>query len=63
MHAQRQQFYLNHRAPETVHVVIGDTLNRMATEISINDPAFRLWDKGQLVVVIIRGGKDDTIFV
>ena len=40
-----------------------DTLNRTATEISINDPAFILWDKGQLVVVIIRTNKsENTIF-
>jgi len=36
----------------------------MATEISLNDPLFRLWDKGQLVVILSRTKTaKDTIFV
>ena len=50
---------------------MGDTLYKMATEISMNDSNFGLWDKGQLVVVLSRtkiarntrfvGGKHDAL--
>ena len=46
-------------------------MSSMATEVSLNDPLFRLWDKGQLVVILSRtksakhtifvGNKADTI--
>ena len=69
--AQRKQYGLKHRVTGTIHAAMGDTLFSMATEISRNDPNFRLWDKGQLVVILNRtkfakntifvGDKDDTI--
>ena len=62
----------HHRVTGTIHAAKGDTLFSMATEISRNDPNYRLWwDKGQLVVILSRtkfakntifvGDKDDTI--
>ena len=33
---------------------MGGALSSMATEVSLNDPLFRLWDKGQLVVILSR---------
>ena len=59
----------HHRVTGTIHAAKGDS---MTTEISRNDPNYRLcWDKGQLVVILSRtkfakntifvGDKDDTI--
>ena len=69
--AQRKQYGLKHRVTGTIHAAMGDTLLSMATEISKNDANYRLWDKGQLVVILSRtklakntifvGDKDDTI--
>ena len=69
--AQRKQYGLKHRVTGTIHAAMGDTLNSMATEISRSDPNFKIWDKGQLVVLISRttlarntifvGDKSDTL--
>ena len=61
MHAQIKQYGINHYVTGITHLSMCDTLNRTATEISRNDPAFILWYKGQLVVVIIRTNKSENI--
>lgn len=62
--AKRKQYGLRHCVTSTIHAAMGDTLISMATEISLNDPQFRLWDKGQLVVILSRTKRaKNTIFV
>ena len=62
--AKRKQYGLRHRVTSTIHAAQGETLSSMATEVSLNDPLFRLWDKGQLVVILSRTKTaKDTIFV
>ena len=62
--AKRKQYGLKHRVTSTIHAAQGETLLKMATEISLNDPDFNLWDKGQLVVLLSRTKTaKDTIFV
>ena len=64
--AQRKQYGLKHHRVTggSIHAAMGDTLFSMATEISTNDPNFRLWDKGQLVVILSRTKfAKNTIFV
>jgi predicted GIY-YIG superfamily endonuclease/molybdopterin converting factor small subunit len=62
--ARRKQYGLRHRVTNTINASQGETLNRMATEISQHDPNFSVWDKGQLVVLLSRTKRAvDTIFV
>jgi predicted GIY-YIG superfamily endonuclease len=62
--AKRKQYGLRHRVTSTIHAAQGETLSSMATEVSLNDPLFRLWDKGQLVVILSRTKQaKNTIFV
>ena len=43
---------------------MGDTLATMATEISRRQTNFKMWDKGQMVVILSRTRRArDTIFV
>lgn len=43
---------------------MGDTLIKMATEISKTNKEYKMWDKGQLVVLLSRTKKaSDSIFV
>jgi len=52
--AKRKQYGLRHQVTRTIHAAMGDTLISIAMEISLNDPQFRLWDKGKLVVILSR---------
>ena len=62
--SRRKQYGLKHRVTSTIHAAMGDTLCRMATEVSRTDPNFSVWDKGQLVVVLSRTKlARNTIFV
>ena len=71
LQAQRKQYGLKHRVAGTIHSAMGDTIPQMATSISKRDTNFRLWDKGQLIVIISRtreakhtifvGDKEDTL--
>ena len=62
--AQRKQYGLKHRVTSTIHAAMGDTLPIMATEISRNDANFKLWDKGQMIVILSRTKlAKNTIFV
>ena len=62
--ARRKQYGLKHQIAGTINASMGDTEVQIATEISATDPNFRMWEKGQLIVLISRTrlGKD-TIFV
>ena len=43
---------------------MGDTLQSMATEISKSNSSYKMWDKGQLIVILSRTKTaKDTIFV
>ena len=71
MKAIRKQYKVKHHVTSTVHACQGDTLHRVATEISYTNKNFTLWDKGQVVVLLSRtregkhvifvGSKVDTI--
>jgi len=55
----------------TIHAAMGDTLHSMATEISKRNGNFKMWDKGQMIVILSRtkfakntifvGDKNDTL--
>ena len=63
-HAKRKQYGLKHYYALTIHSAMGDTLPKMAAEISYSDPKYKLWDKGQLIVILSRTrSAKDTIFV
>lgn len=61
--AQRRQYGLKHRVTSTIHASMGDTLIKVAIEIS-NMGVYKLWDKAQVIVALSRTrvGKN-TIFV
>ena len=71
LQAQRKQYGLKHRVTSTIHAAMGDTLSRVAIEISRNDSSFRLWDCAQAIVTLSRtklgknlifvGSKNETI--
>ena len=43
---------------------MGDTLVTMATEVSLNNSNFRMWDKGQMIVILSRTKRArDSIFI
>ena len=71
LQAQRKQYGLKHRVTSTIHAAMGDTLSRVAIEISRNDSSFKLWDCAQAIVTLSRtklgknlifvGSKNETI--
>ena len=71
MRGKRKQYGLKHHVTSTVHASMGDTLHKIVTEISTEGNEFRLWDKAQEIVLLIRtrfgsdiifvGNKRDTI--
>ena len=62
--ATRKQYGLKHHVSSTIHQAMGDTLTSVATEISIHDPNFMMWDDGQMVVITSRTRyARQTIFV
>eukprot|EP00957_Ditylum_brightwellii_P009100 688192-Ditylum_brightwellii.AAC.1 len=52
LHAQRKQYGLKHRVTGAIHWTMGDTLPKVAVEISARNNLFKTWDKGQLVVLL-----------
>lgn len=62
--AQRKQYGLKPNVTSTVHASMGDTLHKVATEVSLEDSHYMLWDKAQVIVLLsrTRRGKD-LIFV
>ena len=64
MKGQRKQYGLKHHVTSTVHACMGDTLNKIVTEISSDCGEYRLWDKAQAVVLLSRTKQgNDTCFV
>ena len=71
MQAQRKQYGLKHRVTSTIHAAMGDTLSRVAIEISRDNNSFKLWDCAQAIVTLSRtklganlifvGDKNETI--
>ena len=62
--AQRRQYGLKHRVTSTIHAAMGDTLPRVAMEISEDNNHFKLWDKAQVVVLLSRTKfSKDLVFV
>ena len=62
--AKRKQYGLRHRVTSTIHAAVGDTLTKMATEISCINGNFKMWDKGQMIVILSKPKyASDTIFV
>ena len=43
--AERKQYGLKHPITSTIHASMGDTLKKVATEISDENESFKLWDK------------------
>ena len=61
---KRKQYGLKHHVTSTIHADMGDTLPSMATEISLCNSNFNMWDKGQMIEVLSRTKyAKDTIFV
>ena len=54
MLSQRKQYGLKHHVTFIVHETMGDTLHKIATEISTEGNDFRLWDKSQSIVMLSR---------
>jgi hypothetical protein len=52
--AQRKQYGLKHRVTSTIHAAMGDTLSRVAIEISRDNNSFKLWDCAQAIVTLSR---------
>ena len=69
MQAQRKQYALKHRVTSTIHSAMGDTLNKVAMQLT--GTMFELWDKAQIIVALTRtklgkniifvGDKNETI--
>ena len=51
---RRYQFPLRYFVCSTIHKVIGETLPRIATQISCTDESFKLWEREQLLVLLSR---------
>ena len=64
MQGKRKQYGLKLYVISTIHGAMGDTLQYMATQISVHDSNFNLWDKGQLTVILSRTEKGkNSIFI
>ena len=62
--AQCKQYGLKHHFTSTIHTAIGDTLSSMATEVSCTNSNFKMWDKGQMIVILSQTRRaQDTISV
>ena len=61
---KRRQYGLKHHVTSTIHSSMGDTLPKVATQISNQLSIFKLWDKSQIVVLLSRTKRArDIIFV
>ena len=45
---------MKHHVTGTIHSDMGNTQIKMDNDISMRYPLFRIWDKGQMVVVLSR---------
>ena len=48
--SQRKQYAIKHCVTSTIHASMGDTLNKVAMQIT--DAMFKLWDKAQIIVAL-----------
>ena len=59
-----RKYGLRHYVTGTIHGAIGNTYNRMEILVSDIEKIFSLWDRGQLIVILLRTKiMGDTIFV
>lgn len=64
LRGRRDQWPLRFYIANTVHKVMGDTCGRLATQISEENPKYRLWLLEQLIVIVSRVTTlDDLVFV
>ena len=64
MQGERKQYGFKSHIAETIHSNMGDTLDLVATCISLHDKNYCLLDKVQVLVIIGRTkSAQDTIFV
>ena len=54
MRARRHQYSIRSRLTATIHQVMGSTLGKVATQISLREQDYSLWEKGQVVVLLSR---------
>ena len=60
--AQRKQYALKHRVTSTIHAAMGDTLKRVAIQVTGGN--YELWDKAQIIVALTRTKRGrDIVFV
>ena len=52
--ARRTQFGLKIYIATTAHACMGHTLTYLVTKVSMNEPAYRLWEKAMVVVILSR---------
>ena len=63
-HALRKQFPLTNFVCSTIHKAIGETLPKIATQVSLIHKEYRLWEREQLLVLLSRVATlQDIIFV
>ena len=63
MRCMRRQYGLKHHVTSTVHACMGDTLHKVVTEISNEHHELKLWDKGQVIVLLSSTEKAKTLFL
>ena len=62
--AKRKQYGLRHRIASTIHAAQGQDLPKIATQVSLSEPEYMLWEKEQGVVLLSRTHRAaDMIFV
>ena len=54
LRSQRRQYEIKHRITAIIHASMGDTINKMAIEISDVQHDFKIWGKGQVIVALGR---------
>jgi predicted GIY-YIG superfamily endonuclease len=54
MKARRLQYGLRPHVSNTLHAAMGATLSKVATEINVRGTGNQLWEKGQVVVLVLR---------
>ena len=52
-HERYKQYGLQDSVTRTIHSAQGETSISMETEVYLNDYFFCIWDKGQIVVIVI----------
>ena len=64
LQARPKQHGLKHRIEITIRGSMGDTEPQIDSDVSVTDPNYRLWNKGQLIVLVsLTRLEIDTIFV